>query len=81
MQLRECPFCGSIPHIVVIEPHNHAGGIADFMPDHPGSAYIDCACGVGLIDADAETVAGRWNVRVGDVPDENLDATPIDTHQ
>jgi hypothetical protein len=65
-KLRECPFCGNEPSIITIEPHRHAGGIGDFMPDHPGSAYIDCACGVGIIDSNAETVATRWNRRIGD---------------
>ena len=68
--IRECPFCGTVPIVVTIEPHSHKGGIADFMPDHPGSAYIDCACGVGLIDSSEEAVLRRWNVRVGDPIDE-----------
>lgn len=63
-ELKSCPFCGGDPVVVEIEPHSHKGGIADFMPDHPGSAYIDCACGVGLIDATPESVVARWNNRV-----------------
>jgi hypothetical protein len=65
-KLLPCPFCGGQPIVVTIEPHTHKGGIAEFMPDHPGSAYIDCACGVGLIDADEDSVAKRWNVRTSD---------------
>lgn len=74
--LRECPFCGSTPIVVEIEPHSHKGGIADFMPDHPGSAYIDCACGVGMIDVSKAAVTDRWNLRVGD-PTGNCDDQPF----
>lgn len=61
--LLPCPFCGGKPTLVTIEPHSHKGGIAAFMPDHYGSAYIECGCGAGLIDEDEKTVAGRWNGR------------------
>lgn len=72
-ELLPCPFCGGAPVVVKIEPHSHAGGIADFMPDHPGSAYIDCTCGVGLIDASKEDVVKRWNARTPASP-ESTDA-------
>lgn len=83
--LLPCPFCGGAPVVVEIEPHSHTGGIADFMPDHPGSAYIDCACGVGTIDATAELVTARWNKRccvpaqtsgMPTIPDDDSDFTP-----
>lgn len=61
--LLSCPFCGGSPVVVDIEPHSHKGSIADFMPDHPGSSYIDCACGVGIIDFSREEVIKRWNRR------------------
>lgn len=73
--LLPCPFCGGSAVIVKIEPHSHAGGIADFMPDHPGSAYVDCGCGVGIIDADEDALTKRWNTRIPDEavapPDRN----------
>jgi len=74
--LKPCPFCGGKPSLVTIEPHSHKGGIAAFMPDHPGSAYIECSCGAGLIDVDEKTVADRWNWRTTNEPQEV--PTPIE---
>lgn len=63
--LKPCPFCGCEPYVALIEPHSHKGGIAAFMPDHQGSATVECGCGAGLIDDDEETVRRRWNQRAG----------------
>lgn len=62
--LLPCPFCGNAPTIANIKPHSHKG-IAEFMPDHPGSSYVECSCGAGLIDATEELVVARWNKRCG----------------
>ena len=68
MSLAPCPFCGGEATVVEIEPHSHSGGIAEFMPDHPGSAYIDCVCGVGIIDASKDDAIKRWNTRAASRP-------------
>jgi hypothetical protein len=61
-ELLMCPFCGGTPTLQVIEPHTH--GLATFMPDHPGSAIIECGCEVGMIDETPEKVISKWNRRV-----------------
>lgn len=62
-ELLPCPFCGGDPVLQVHEPHKHA--LATFMPDHPGSATVECACEVGMIDVTAEKVVAKWNRRAG----------------
>lgn len=62
-ELLGCPFCGSPPTVANIKPHSHKDGIAAFMPDHPGSSYVECSCGAGLIDATEKKVRERWNTR------------------
>lgn len=66
--LEPCPFCGGQPTFAAIEPHSHKGGIAAFMPDYAGSAYIECGCGAGLIDETAHAVGARWNTRALPAP-------------
>lgn len=64
-ELLPCPFCGADPILDEIEAHTHAGGIAGFMPDHPGSFTIECpttnCCGM-IGDTRAEVVTA-WNRR------------------
>lgn len=60
--LSNCPHCGAEVEIDHIEPHTHK--IATWMPDHPGSYYIECQCGAGMIDEDCEGLIKRWNRRV-----------------
>lgn len=65
-QLKACPFCGGRAVLQEQEPHSHSGGMAAFMPDHPGSFTIECArggCNTGQIaDTRAEVVV-MWNRR------------------
>ncbi len=63
--LLPCPFCGESPLMQEIEAHSHAGGIAGFMPDHPGSFTIECSssCGCGMIADTREQVTAAWNRR------------------
>lgn len=64
MELKLCPFCGGEP---IIEEHPaHTHKLATFMPDHPGSWTIECACGCGLIRDMRETVVDAWNARSPD---------------
>lgn len=63
--LRVCPFCGGAPTLEEIPPHKH-GGLARFMPDHPGSWVIECHtedCGCGLIRETRDEVIAAWNRR------------------
>ena len=59
-----CPHCGAEPTMYDIEAHQHTITIGGFkMPDHPGSAVIECGCGAGMIDDTKEAVLARWNQR------------------
>lgn len=64
-KLLSCPFCGTEGDRIIIqthEPHTHA--FATFMPDHPGSATIECGgCSVGMIADTKEKVIAAWNRR------------------
>lgn len=70
-ELAACPFCGGEAILQEHEPHSHAGGIAAFMPDYPGSFTIECCCtncNTGQIaDTRAEVVA-MWNRRAAQSP-------------
>lgn len=59
-ELKNCPFCGGEVSLDEIEPHKHLNGI---LPDHPGSWFIECSCGVGMIGEDKQDVIDRWNRR------------------
>jgi hypothetical protein len=59
-ELLTCPLCGGEVHLEEIEPHKHLNGI---LPDHPGSWFIECSCGVGIIGEDRQDVIDRWNRR------------------
>lgn len=60
-ELKPCPFCGSKVSLEEIEPHTHK--IAAFMPDHPGSWFIECECGIAIIGEKKQEVIDRWNLR------------------
>lgn len=66
IDLKPCPFCGNAALVDEHPAHSHAGGIAGFMPDYPGSFTIECMgknCNTGQIgDTRAEVVA-MWNAR------------------
>jgi hypothetical protein len=61
MKLKPCPFCGRENEVYEIEPHTHT--IADFMPDHKGSFFIDCNCGIVLVMSAKEEIITTWNTR------------------
>lgn len=64
LTLKPCPFCGKDPEYQILEPHSHALSFGGFkIPDYPGGATVECACGAGLIDDSLEAVAIRWNTR------------------
>lgn len=64
-ELLPCPFCGAGSDRIILgaqEPHTHA--LSTFMPDHPGSATIECGgCIVGMIDDSVDQVIAAWNRR------------------
>ena len=60
MEVKPCPHCGSEVDIVEIPPHKH---MFVKSPDHPGSWYIECSCGAGMIDESREKLIERWNRR------------------
>lgn len=63
-ELLPCPFCGAEAGVYEIAPHSHSVRLGDFkMPDHPGSAVVECGCGSGLVDDTREAVMSRWNAR------------------
>lgn len=59
-KLKPCPFCGRGATLEEIEPHKHENAI---LPDHPGSWFVECRCGVAMIGDDKQEVAERWNRR------------------
>lgn len=62
--LKPCPFCGTEPILTEIPPHSHKSGIANFMPDHPGSFTVECPkCSCGMIDTNKDSVVRTWNTR------------------
>ena len=64
-EIKPCPFCGAGGDRIIIqeqEPHKHA--FATFMPDHHGSATIECAgCNIGMVEDTKEKVIAAWNRR------------------
>jgi Restriction alleviation protein Lar len=64
VEMRPCPFCGREPAIEEHPAHTHV--LATFMPYHPGSWTIECACGCGLIRDTREAVVAAWNARASD---------------
>ena len=63
--LLPCPMCGSPGFLHAIEPHTH-GPLAAFMPDHPGSAYVECTgCTVALSAGNEADAIAAWNRRAG----------------
>lgn len=79
-ELLPCPFCGASSDRILLqeqEPHTHL--IATFMPDHPGSATIECGgCNVGMIEDTADKVIAAWNTRGQRIPasQEMADESP-----
>lgn len=62
--LLPCAHCGGAALMHEHPAHSHAGGIAGFMPDYPGSFTIECAaCNCGMINNTAEAVSEAWNRR------------------
>lgn len=64
--LRPCPFCGQHALLDEHPAHSHAGGIAGFMPDYPGSFTIECmgkGCNTGQIADTLDEVVAMWNRR------------------
>ncbi|WP_424140903.1 Lar family restriction alleviation protein, partial [Roseomonas chloroacetimidivorans] len=63
MVLASCPFCGGEAFSHAIEPHSH-GPVASFMPDHPGSGYVECmGCSAGIAEATEAEAIAAWNRR------------------
>lgn len=57
-----CPCCGGEAMSYEIEPHTHF--IATFMPDHPGSGYVECTgCTLGCSGETKEEAINTWNTR------------------
>ena len=61
-ELKPCPFCGGEAFSYSIAPHTHE--LAKFMPDHPGSGFVECrGCSASMSgDSEAEAIAA-WNRR------------------
>lgn len=59
-----CPFCGAEPLEHAIEPHSHGSELKALgVPDHPGSHFIECGCGAGMIAEAKQAVRDMWNRR------------------
>lgn len=75
-----CPFCGAGEDRIIvqeIEPHTHH--FATFMPDHSGSATIECgSCIVGMIADTKEQVTAAWNRRAALFLPDAQDRPPMD---
>src|SRR5690606_22975005 len=64
--IKTCAHCGSPAMLQEHPAHSHAGGVAAFMPDYPGSATITCCnddCSSGMIGSTVEEVTAAWNRR------------------
>lgn len=62
--LKSCPFCGKEPFLRIVEKHTHV--IAKFMPDHNGSAFVECTnCTAAMSGETVEEVTATWNKRTG----------------
>lgn len=62
IELLACPFCGGSAILQEHPAHTHA--VATFMPDHPGSATVECmGCNVGMINDTVAQVTADWNTR------------------
>jgi hypothetical protein len=62
VELLPCPFCGGSAILQEHPAHTHA--IAQFMPDHVGSATVECGgCNVGMINDTVAQVTTDWNMR------------------
>ncbi len=57
-----CPFCGGEPVDYEIEAHKHH--FATWMPDHPGSWWIECMiCDIHMGKPTRDEVVAAWNRR------------------
>lgn len=64
-ELKPCPFCGGEAVINTIEPHTHE--FATFMPDYPGSTFVECTgCTCALSGDTEEKAIKAWNRRATD---------------
>lgn len=64
LEVLPCPFCGAEPLEHAIEPHSHGGALKALgVPDHPGSHFIECGCGAGMIAEAKQAVRDMWNRR------------------
>jgi hypothetical protein len=62
IELLACPFCGGSAILQEHPAHTHA--VATFMPDHAGSATVECTgCNVGMINDTVALVTADWNTR------------------
>lgn len=62
-ELKPCPFCGGKAVLHEIPAHAH-GPLAAFMPDHKGSAYVECAgCSCAISANDEKQAVQAWNRR------------------
>lgn len=69
-ELKPCPLCGGGAFTQIFEPHSHH---LEFIPDHPGSATVECSnCPCAIIKDTLEEAIACWNTRAPDPMLEDL---------
>jgi len=68
-ELLPCPFCGGEAFTQEFEKHAH---FFVNMPDHPGSASVECSCGCGILRDTLDEAIAHWNRRAPTRPADDI---------